>query len=111
MLENQDIAYDWMREGNKCYVLKYFADLSQFEHYTFDVKVLNAKDYEENKDKYELGKRKWLIANALSAIFDNICNYSLPEVFSYAKLDVKIPFEHIKVFSDKEYIAKYKIKD
>ena len=111
MLGNQDIAYNWMREKNKCYVLKCFADISEFEHYTFDVKVVNAKDYEENMREYELDKRKWLITKALSVIFDDMYDYSLPEVFSYAKFNTKIPFEHIEVFSDREYIDKYKIKD
>ncbi|MEA4987642.1 MAG: hypothetical protein VB095_06245 [Anaerovorax sp.] len=111
MFENQDIAYNWMQSDNKCYVLKYFADLSEFTHYTFDVKVLNIKDYEENIEEYELDKRKWLIVKALLVIFNNMYDNSLPEVFSYAKFNTKIPFEHIEVFSEKEYIAKYKIKD
>lgn len=111
MLEDRRIEFDWVNSKNKCYVLKYYADIADFEHYTFNVKIRNELDYIENKEVYELQKRKWLIVNALTVIFDNMFGSSLPEFFSYAKFDTNIPFEEIEIFSDNEYLEKFNIKN
>ncbi len=110
ILEDQKIQYNWATPQNKCYVLKYYANIDDYEHYTFEVKVPNEQDYIQKKNDYELQKRKWLIVNALTVIFDEMF-YILPEFYSYAKFDTKIPFENIKIYTANEYIEKYNVKN
>lgn len=110
MLSNAAIEHDWIKKS-KCYVLKYFADLSDFTYYTFNLDVRDISEYEENKEEYELHKRKWLLKKALAVVFDNMYSYRIPEEYSYCNYTTKIPLSNIEIFTEAEYKKQYKIEE
>lgn len=111
MLNNQDISYNWIKRDNSCYVLKYTAGIAEFDYCSFNIKPVNDQIYEENKAYYELAKRKWILTSALSVIFNDMFECGLPELFSYANFNTNVPFENIVIYTDKEYICNYHVRD
>lgn len=110
LLRDKNIESDWENKDNKCYVLKYKADISKFVYFTFDIEKYECEEFEDEPYQIELLKRKWLLGGALTVIYNNMFGHSFPEFTSYMNADAIVPYEAIiKVYTDIEYIKAYNV--
>lgn len=101
IFSDNKIENDWYKQNNKCYVIKYKAELQYFTHYTFD-------------DAYSKeGKIRWIIKSCIRVIHDNIFYSSImPEIYAYMNFDVNISYSNIiKIYTEEEYITEFNIND
>lgn len=109
MLNNINIENDWIiNKRNKCYVIKYKADISQFADCNFNI---SDYDCQLDKENIEVQKRKDIINKTLSVISNDIFYNFVSEIYSYMSFDASIPYEDIiSIYSDEEYIREFNIK-
>ncbi|MFL0574307.1 hypothetical protein ACH0BK_25300 [Priestia megaterium] len=100
LLGKNDLEREWDRDGKKqCYVVKFFAPISQFTDYTFDISS-NLHD----KREIEIMKRKWVLQRSLYHLLNRVNGYSVNECFSYLNFEVSIPPSNImNIYTDEQY--------
>ncbi|MED3817517.1 hypothetical protein ABE112_27980 [Priestia aryabhattai] len=100
LLGKDDLEREWDRDSKKqCYVVKFFAPISEFTNYTFDINS-NVQD----KREIEIMKRKWVVQRSLYHLLDKLNGYGVNECFSYLNFEVSIPPSNImNIYTDKQY--------
>lgn len=99
-----NLLYDWER-NNKCYVIKFVAPISDYADWTF----MNKSDLKYlDQHEIEIKKRKWLINETLSNMYDGIFYQTVKDSYSYLRNDVTIPYSNFTVlYTEDEYIKTY----
>lgn len=108
VLANRNIEFDWSKQKNKCYVIKYKAKISDFTYDTFGL----SKNYYLSDSIYnEKYKIKWIINSCIRIIHDNnFYDNLLPEILAFMKFDVIIPYSNIiDIYTEEEYKIKFNI--
>jgi hypothetical protein len=115
LLKCNDIGYNWLKQNNECYVLKFITSFSNCANDTFftgDNAALNKHDFKFlGTEELELLKRKWLVHQSLSVISNDLFSNISRELYCPLQYDIKVPFSDIiKVYNPSEYIEEYEIK-
>lgn len=112
LLRDRCIEDDWENNDDKCYVLKYKADISKFIYFTFSIEKYECEEFEDEPYQIELLKRKCLLGYALTVLHNNMFGHSTPEFISYMNPDAIVTYDAIiKIYTDIEYIKEYNVAD
>jgi hypothetical protein len=116
LLNSNDIGFNWMKQKNNCYIVKFITPFSNCANDTFftgDDSALNKNDFKYfDNDELELMKRKWLIYQSLSVITNSLFSNIVRELYCPLRFEVTVPFCVIsKIYTPSEYVEEYRINE
>ncbi|WP_346234877.1 hypothetical protein MKY04_18030 [Lysinibacillus telephonicus] len=101
-LKSSNIENNWkMSSEYQCHVIKFFAPISQFTNYTFNVEDM----YYLEEQEFYLEKIKWVIKQSLRHLHDDKFNDGAENCYAYLRFDETIPYSNIiSILTDVEYL-------
>ena len=101
LLNLPNLEYDWAK-NNKCYVIKFVTSISDHTDWNF----INKSEFDYlDQEEIEIKKRKWMMTETLSNIYDGFFHDTVRDSFSYIRPTKIIPFSNcIAIYTDNEYL-------
>ncbi|WP_346836031.1 hypothetical protein [Paenibacillus polymyxa] len=107
LLKLPNLVYNWER-NNKCYVIKFIVPINDYIDWTF---INKSELLYLDQEEIDITKRKWLINETLSNIYEGFFHQTLRDIYSYLRPNLNIPSSNfVKIYTEDEYLKAYSYK-